>query len=274
VDELHRRAGDRIVLLVSFVFAGTALTAVSSLPARRVEFDVLGSPLGFDLSGHLVVAVLLLTMCVAGVDGLVRSAPGLGGASLRYTSTFWVLPALITIAAVTAVPAQVGQPLDWFVAIGSLSALLATVVAAEYGTVATEGTPQRVARLTLNIAVYAAAFALYSSIYALRLRGLASGPVLIAITFLLAVELLRGSREQLGLTIAYAGVVALVIGELTVPLNWLGLTSLAGGAALVILFYAFGGICQQHLAGRLTPSVAAEFVTVAAIGLAFVALAG
>jgi hypothetical protein len=271
-SERHRRAGDRIVLLVTFVFAGAALSAISSLPSRYVELDVLGSPLGLSFSGRILVAVLLVVMCVAGVDALVRSAPGLARVPLRYTSTFWILPGLITFAAVTAVPQQLGEPLDWLASLGFLSALLATVVAAEYGTVATEGRSHRIARLILNIAVYAAAFALYASVYALRVRALVSGPILLVVTFLLAVELLRGSREQLGLTIVYAMIVALLIGEMAIPLNWLSLTSLAGGAALVILFYAVGGISQQHLAGRLTPGIALEFVAVATVGLAFVAL--
>jgi hypothetical protein len=265
--EGHRRAGDRIVVLVCFVFAGAAMSAIADLPSRSIEFDVLGSPLGVGLSARWIVGALLVGLCVAGVDALVRSAPGLEMVGLTYTATFWILPVLVTLAAFTAVPQQLGQPFQWVTTLFLLSVLLAAVVAAEYGTVALTGGAQRTARLVLNVAVYGAAFALYSSVYALHLRGLLSGPVLAALTFLLAIELLRGTQEQLSLTVLYAAIVALLIGELTIPLNWLGLSSLAGGAALVILLYAFGGVAQQHLAGRLTPRVALEFTGVAAFGM-------
>jgi hypothetical protein len=270
----HREAGDRIVVLVSLVFSGAALSAIAQLPARRVELqNVLGSPLGLDVSASLLVAPLLVSLCIAGMERLVRSSPELAAMPLRYTSTFWILPALVTFTAATAVPRQLGRPFSWAVVLVLLAALLGAVVTAEYGTAATIGRPQRVSRLVLNVAIYGAAFALFATIYGLQLRALGSAPVIVVVTFPLAVELLRGTAEQLESTLLYAAIVALIMGELIIPLNWLGLRGLAGGATLLVFFAAFGGIAQQQLAGRLTRQVAGEFIVVAIAGLLVLLLA-
>jgi len=274
VSDAGREAGDRIVLLVSLVFTGAALSAVTQLPGRRVAVEVLGSPLGVEVSGRWVVAILLLLLCVAGVDGLVRTAPNLARLPVRYTATFWVLPALVTLAAVVAIPRQLGHPVGWLAVIGLLAALFGAVVASEYATALGEGPFHRAARLILNVATYGAAFALYASIYGLQQRGLLSGPTVAAVTFPLAVELLRGTAEQLETTGLYALVVALLVAQLAVPLNWLGLSALGGGATLLLMFYAFGGISQQHLAGRLNRGVVLEYAAVVVVGLAAVAMTG
>ena len=146
------------------------------------------------------------------------------------------------------------------------------VILAEYRTIRLDAPPYRNARLALNLATFGAAFALYSTIHGLQLRSLISAPLMMLVTFPLALELLRSTEEQLERTWLYAAVVTLVVGELTWAINALGLRALSGGGVLLLAFYTLSGLAQQHLADRLNRRVATEFVVTAVIGLAFIVL--
>jgi hypothetical protein len=130
----------------------------------------------------------------------------------------------------------------------------------------------RTARLGLNLATYLAAFALYATIYGLHVRSLVSATAVAVVTFPLALEILRLTEEQLATTWLHAAIVALVLGELTWAINAWGLSSLSGGALLLLVFYTLSGVTQQHLAGRLNRRVALEFVAIAVVGLVLILL--
>jgi hypothetical protein len=263
----YRAAGDQVALTASLVTAGAAVASAVRLPGWQAEVNVLGSPLGVGLAGTWLLAALLVVLCITGVEGLVRTAPGLADAERRYTATFWILPGLVALATASAVPSQYGNRLAWLLILGLLGGLLTAVLAAEFGTAVEDGPFYRTSRLVLNIAVFGAAFALYASIYGRQLRGLLSAPAVMAVTFLLAVELLRSTEERLESTWLYAGILAFLMGEIVWALNWLGIGALSGGAVLLLFFYFFGGVSQQHLSGRLTAPIMVEFVSITLIGL-------
>lgn len=265
-------SGDTIVLLLSLVIAGVALSSFVTLPSWHAEISVLGSPLGFGLSGRWLLAGLLAALTASGTDALVRSVPGRRTVDIRYTSTFWILPSLVALAAATAVPNQVADPRRWLGNLLLLSLLLATVVVAEYGTVRLDRPIYRSSRLMLNIATYGAAFALYATIYSVHARSLLSATAIMLVTFPLALELLRSTEEELATTWLYAGIVALVTAEITWPLNRWGLSALSGGALLLLVFYILSGISQQHLAGRLNRWVLFEFMAVGLVGVVLLGL--
>ena len=268
----ERGPGDTIVLLISLVFTGIALASIAVLPSWHHQFMVFGSPLGIGVSGRWLLAGLLTALTAAGIDALVRSVPGNQHVDLRYTATFWVLPSLVTLAAATAIPSQIEDLSRWFGDMVLMGTLLSMVVIAEYGTLKMDTAVYRSARLALNIATYGAAFAIYATIFDLRARTLLSATAVLLVTFPLALELLRGTADQLRTTWLYASVVALVTAELTWVLNRLGLGSLAGGALLLLAFYTMSGIAQQYLAGRLNRWVILEFATIALLGFLAVAL--
>jgi hypothetical protein len=213
------------------------------------------------------VALLLAALVAAGTDGLVRSAPGLATVHHRFTATFWILPCLVTLAAATAVPEQFGRVASWLASLLLFGVLLVIVLVAEYGTARVDDPHFRTARLALNLATYLAAFALYATLYGLQQRSLISATLVLVVTFPLALELLRVTEEELGTTWLFAGVVALVLAELTWAVNAWGLSALSGGALLLLVFYAFSGLAQQHLAGRLSRRILFEYLSIAVVGL-------
>lgn len=264
--------GDRVILVVSLVLMGAVLSSLTRFPTLAREIDVLGSPLGLVLDGRWLMAALLVVLTAAGVDGLVRTEAGRQHADVRFTATFWILPCLITLAIAAAIPLQFDSPRGWLASLALLGALLTVVILAEYRTIRLDAAPYRNARLALNLATFCAAFALYSTIHGLQLRSLISAPLMMVVTFPLALELLRSTEEQLQRTWLYAAVVTLVVGELTWAINALGLRALSGGGLLLLAFYTLAGLAQQQLADRLNRRVAAEFVFTAVIGLLLIGL--
>jgi hypothetical protein len=260
--------GDRIVILVSLVLAGIALSSLTRFPTISLQADAFGTPVGLDLSGRWILTALLVLLAMVGTDAIVRAEAGRARIDPRYTATFWILPGLITLAAAFGLPQLFGAPLRWLPSTLLLGTLLALVIDAEYRTLHVGGPYYRTARLGLNMATYLAAFALFAALYGLELRSLLSAPLVAAFGFPLALELLRGTEEQLETTWLYAGVVALVLGELTWALNLWGLRALAGGGLLLLAFYTLTGLAQQHLAGRLNRRVILEYGLTAVIGLA------
>lgn len=268
----HALPGDDIVALVSLVMTGVALLSLGSFPARAIELEVLGTPLTILFSGRMVVSLLLILLTSAGMDAMVRGVSGQDRLDLRFSLSFWILPGLVTLAAVTAVPRQFVSAGGWVGAMLFLGGLLTLVVVAECGTISIDQPYYRAARLGLNIATYGAAMALYTTLYGLQERSLISSTAIILITFPLALELLRSTEEQTANDWLYAGVIALVIGQASWPLNALGLRALHGGALLLLLFYTVTGIAQQSLAGRLNRRVVLEFVALGTVLAAFIGI--
>jgi len=263
---------DQIIVLICMTLTGVVLMSLGVFPGRTVEVDVLGSPLGIELSGKWLVAGLLVALVSLGMHSLVKAVAGHARMDLRYSATFWVLPALVTLAAAGSVPRQFGHTGNWLGSLVFLGVLLAGVVVAECGTVRMDDPYFRTARLGLNAATYSAALALYVSIASFQVRSLMSATAVILVTFPLALDLLRGTEEQLRTTWLYAAIIALVTGEITWSINGLGLRALYSGALILLVFYTLTGLTQQYLADRLNRAVALEFGTIATLALAMVLL--
>ncbi len=135
------------------------------------------------------------------------------------------------------------------------------------------------AQTALNICAHLTAFLLYSTLYGLKVRALYSATAVGLITALLVYEMLRrdtswhqalgrpveGRRStQVILSVASG----LVLGQLTWGLNyWAALTTLVGGACLLLALYATYGIVSAYVDQRLTRSTLVEYGGVGAVGL-------
>jgi hypothetical protein len=135
------------------------------------------------------------------------------------------------------------------------------------------------AQTVLNVAAHVSAFLLFSTIYALKLRSLYSSSATGLVTFLLIFELLsrdaawhtalkqpvQGRRS----TIAMLSLVAaLLVGELTWALNyWAALTTLVGGAFLLVTFYVVFGMLSHYVDRTLTRRMMLEFGVVGAVAI-------
>jgi hypothetical protein len=135
------------------------------------------------------------------------------------------------------------------------------------------------AQTVLNVAAHVCAFLLFSTIYALKLRSLYSSTATAIVTFLLIFELLsrdaawhrvlqhpvEGRRSTIALL---SFVTALLVGELTWALNyWAALTTLVGGAFLLVTFYVIFGVLSHYVDRSLTRRLMLEFGAVGAVAI-------
>lgn len=261
---------ERLSLLISLVLLGLVLVSFIELPLATLSWVALGSPLSVTLSGSSLMVGLLVALTCAGVEGIVRAHPNIEAARVRYTFTFWPLPALVTLAGAALLPRLFPHRLLWLGGLAVMGLFLAMVIVGEHLTLDPDDPRSRWARLGLNLMTYGAALALYAVIYATRTRSLLSATAVLLASIPLALELLRGTVGQMGRTWLYALVVGLIMGEATWVLNYWVIGTLTGGALLLLTFYLAAGLAQQHLLGRLTRRVLLEFVLTALVGMGLI----
>lgn len=135
------------------------------------------------------------------------------------------------------------------------------------------------AQTSLNIASHVGAFLLFSTIYGLKVRSLYSSTATGLVAFLLVFDLLsrdaawhkamnlpvEGRRSTVALLAIIAGV---IVAELTWGLNyWAALTTLIGGAFLLVVFYVINGVMSHYVDHTLDRRLLIEFAMVAGVGL-------
>ncbi len=261
---------DRLSLLISFVLVGLTLSLVLDLPTRRIELSLLGSEANLTVSGTWLIALLLAALTAAGVDSIARTHPRVHLGETRYIFILWILPALFVITA-TILLSVTEVRVYGLIGVAVSGAFLVAIILGEYYTIDLEGRLYSAARLGVNLAVYIIALVLFATIYSWKIRSLYSSPAISIAGGLLALELFRGSESDFKRTWLYGAAVGLSMGELVWALNYWNLSGFTGGAFLLIFFYAFTGITQQYLWGRLSKIVFAEFamIFVGAIALLF-----
>jgi len=261
---------DRLGITVSLVLLGLALSMLVQLPSRQFAFEVLGSELTVQFTGPTQLALIMTALVCAGVDAIMRSHPRLHDRSLAYTTTFWVLPSLLTLASLILLNA-----LPWWgyqiVLIGLTGMVLSLVIVSQYHSLDTSSPRYRGARLVLNAITYVSALVLFVALYGPRLRSVISATGVFLASSMLALELLRSPEGKTGRTWFYAVLAGMMMSELMWALNYYSMEARLGGALLLLVFYTLTGLMQQHFWGRLTRRVVLEFGVACAFGLFAVA---
>jgi hypothetical protein len=131
----------------------------------------------------------------------------------------------------------------------------------------------------LNIISHLCAFLLFTTVYGLKTRSLISATTVGIVTFVLIFELLtrdtvwhramnlpvEGRRSTITLLSFVCGVVLV---ELTWGLNyWAALTTLVGGAFLLVAFYVIYGLASHYVDHKLTRQTVVEFGVVGLVGV-------
>jgi hypothetical protein len=260
---------ERLSIVVSLVLLGLAFTLIVTLPTQIIEGSFLGTPVSFVIDGHMVMAGLLTALTAVGTTSVLREHPRYQAAA-GYAFLFWIIPGMVTLAAAFFIPRLAPDPRLWALGLGLTGAALSLVIIAEYRTIDPKDPAYTPARLGLNLFVYLAGLLLFAGIYAAKLRSLLSATAMVVLAGLLALALLRAERRMTFHTWLYAGICALILGEATWALNYWGVSGLAGGALLLLAFYFFTGLAQQHLLGRYNRAILLEFLVVAGFGLGLI----
>ena len=273
----------RLGILVSLVLLGSLMLIVVPLPSHEFAFVVLNSRLALRFSGAAQLAVIMVVLVCSGVDALIRAHPHLYAQkreeassscvlTLAYTATFWMLPSLITIIGLTLL-----YNLSWWgyqIALAGLTALVfAFVIILQHRNVIPLDARHPSARSLLDATVYVIALIVFVTLYGLRVRSLLSATGVLLSSGMLTLELLRGAGEKMRRTWLYAGLVGILMGELTWALNYCRLEIRIGGGLLLLVFYTLTGLTRHYLSVRSPDHrpnrrVVVEFGVVFAAGLA------
>ena len=272
---------ERILILTSVLFVGLGLTLAVARGIIGADEANLGS---------LVWLMTALLTVIAGVGAFwLRSGVRLAEAttlSLSYLPLVR-LPLNVIVPSVLVVGFVIflrlfdsGALQAGLLAIAALS--FASVFWAQVHTINWRDRYFGFAQSVLNLLSHLAAFLFFSVIYGLKVRALYSATAVGLVTVLLLYEMLsrdaswhramslpiEGRRTTLALLSIAGGVVA---GEVTWGLNyWAALSTLVGGAFLLLVFYVIYGIVSHYVEHTLTTTTLVEFGTVAGIGVAVI----
>ena len=262
---------DRLSVLTATILFAYALMRFLDLPARVVGATIFGSALNLELNGPVLMLTLVAALISAGSDTLIRSHPRFAARSARSTVSHWILPgatALVLGAALNRAPsAQV-----WLLELGVSALALIVVFVAEYVVVEADDPARDAAALVLTALAYALALLLFVLLRSLGARAAISATTGAVTAAAIAWRLFLLNAAPAGRAAFYAALAGLVCAETIWALNYWRISANAAGLLVMVPFYLSAGLAQQHLAGRLTRRVWAEFAVVGGLGLAIALL--
>lgn len=260
---------DRLSVFIGVIVLTPVLIRFVNISPRTISFDLLGSPVSFEMTSTWLTVTMLTTLSCMGTNAVVRSHPRMSQPNPPRTFTFWILPGLTGLNAALLLEQAPTWPL-WWAGLMLTGSAIALVVAAEFSTVDPYLLGYARARLILNVIAYALAFSSFSSIYGTRGRSVITAPAISAIGLVLAFELLNTTEVRMRQALLYASFTGLILGESAWALNYWRLSALAGGMIVLLIFYTVVGIVQQLLLNRLTRRMLLEFAVVSLLAFALI----
>lgn len=272
---------ERIFIVAALLTIGLVLVLLLSRSAS-------GQAGSSDLLVWVISGVLVLVAAV-GSTWLTRGSSGaqgsrgvgdqvaLGGSSLHLPLDA-VLPALLTAGLVIFL--QLFSDGTVQIAVVALAAL--SFAALFWAQLHADSPADRyfsLAQSILNLTAHLTAFLLFSVLYGLKVRSIYSATAVGVVTVLLIYEMLlrdaawhrvmrlpvEGRRTTLLMLSLVAGSLA---AELTWGLNyWAALTTLVGGAFLLVVFYVLYGLLSHYVDRGLTRGTLTEFGVVGAVAV-------
>lgn len=262
----HLPSRDRLSVLTAIILLAYALARALDLPTRTVGTTLLGSAVGLELNGPVLMLLVVAALISAGSDTLIRSHPRLEGWTGYSTVAHWIVPGAAALAFGSLLNRVPGGAL-WWIGLGLSAILLIAILVAEYTVVDREDAAWDAAALVLTAGTYALALLLFALLHSLSARALISATAAGIAAAALALRLFLLKTPSASGTGLYALFVGLLVAETIWALTYWRVP--AGGAALLALvpFYVGTGVAQQHLAGRLNRRLWVEYLVVGAVGL-------
>jgi hypothetical protein len=234
------------------------------IPPRTVSFDILGSPISFEMTSTWLTVLMLPALSSMSANAVMRTHPRMSRPDSPPIFTYWILPGLTGLNAAALLERAPTWPL-WWAGLVLTGLLITLVIVAEFSAVDPDilGYPR--ARLILNVIAYALAFTSFALIYSGRWRSVLTAPAVSAVGVMAAFELLNTTEVRLRQALFYGLLTGLLLGESAWAINYWRLSALAGGMIMLLVFYVVVGVAQQILLNRLTRRTLIEFAIVTAV---------
>jgi hypothetical protein len=260
---------DRLSVLIGIIVLTPVLIRFVNVPPRTISFDVLGSPISFNMTSIWLTVTMLPALSCMGANAVIRAHPRMSQPNPPRAFIYWILPGLTGLDAALLLE-QAPTWSMWWAGLALTGLIITLVIVAEFSTVDpyTLGYPR--VRLILNVIAYALAFASFALIYSSRGRSAITAPAVAAVAVILAFELLNTTEIRLRQGLLYSLLIGLLLAESAWALNYWRLSALAGGMILLLTFYVLVGTVQQALLNRLTRRTLIEFALVTAVAFILV----
>jgi len=251
------------------VLASLTLGVLITFPERAFSISVFGSPIDFRFSSAFLAGLVALAATWAGAEAALRTHPK--KQLLRHTYRFWGLPTAIVLTG-SILLATIQAESVWLIVLVTTGAALAASIAGEYHTLDPDAPEYGNARLLLNGMAYAMAALAFILIYLSRSRSLISATLIGLTAGLLAMDLLRGSQARMRLVFLYSALIALILAQFTVLLNYWPFASVRVALALMVGFYLLVGLAQQALRDEINRRRVLEYLLMFVVAVAVIGL--
>jgi hypothetical protein len=255
---------DRLSVVTAVILLAYALARFVDLPTREFTATLLGSSIGLQLNGQVILLLMVAALISTGSDTLIRSHPRFDPASDR-TFVHWILPGCAALALGLLLNLAPLGPV-WWLGLGLSALFLVVVLVAEYTVVEPDDRAFRAAAFGLTALSYIVALALFGWIRYTGARAALSATGTAVLASVVALRLFVLNGATLRRSFVFSASVGLVTGEAMWALNYWRITPMAAGLLLLALFYSFHGVANQHLLGQLNRRMVIEYAVVGFVG--------
>lgn len=257
-ENVAARERDRLSVVLAVTLTGVTLLRFVELPTFSWSVrEILGSPLSLIITGDWVQVILMMGLVASGTFSLLQVHPDLK-ARERPLLLYLITPTLGALLCAL----MVIQANTWTMWLGSLlgsGILIGVLMHLTYRSVSPDSPGFVGARTLLNIMAYLLSFALFSLSLSTRGRALVTGPVVLILSGLWALDLLSAGAMKKRSVLLFSSVIAVQSAELAWVLGYWPITPWMGAVLLTLSLYLGVGICYQYLLGKLTRQVVVEF---------------
>jgi len=252
------RERDRLSIALAVTLTGVTLLRFVELPTFSWSVrEILGSPLSLSLTGDWIQVLLVTGLVASGTFSLLQVHPDRDTRE-RPLILYLITPTLgALLCALVLIQAN-----SWTLWLGGLfgaGILIGVLMHLTYRSFSPRSSGFAGARTLLNIAAYLLSFALFGISLNARERALVTGPVILILSGLWALDLLSAGAMKWRAVAMFSGVIAVQSAELAWVLGFWPITPWMGAILLTLGLYLSVGVCYQYLLGKLTRHVVLEF---------------
>lgn len=259
--ETQHTERDQLSVLLAVTLFCAALFRFVELPTFTWGIPhILGSPLGFSLTGDWMLVILMTGLVVTGTLSIMQSHP------LHKEQERSIIFSLIT----PSMGALLGslfliRATTWSAWLGTLvmaGMFIGVLVHFSYRAISPDSTGYAASRTILNVADYLICFVLFGLILRSQGRALILAPTTFIITSLLALDLLSAAGTKSGGILLFGVILGFLESEWVWVLGYWPVSEWTAAASLTLILYLLNGILYQYLLKRLTQRVIWEFAVV------------
>ncbi|MBN2004203.1 MAG: hypothetical protein JXA21_12680 [Anaerolineae bacterium] len=253
---------DQLSVLLAVTLFCAALFRFVELPTFTWGIPhILGSPLGFSLTGDWMLAVLMTGLVATGTLSIMQSHP------LHDKQERSIVFSLITPSIGTLLGSLfLIRATTWSAWLGTLildGIFIGILVHFSYRATSPDSSGYATSRTILNVADYLICFVLFGLILKSQGRALILAPTTFVITGMLALDLLSAAGTKSDSVLLFGAILALLESEWVWVLGYWPVSEWTAAASLTLILYLLNGILYQYLLKRLTQRVIWEFAVVA-----------